>query len=265
MQNGFSNGVQKGFSKDRKGKSKKGKGKSKGFNSGPTAAQRPYKPMPPSQRPCLKCGRRDHETKDCPDKERPAASSHFVQHLTFGAWCLGNRTAPDDAGADEESFNLEKIEAGKALLDCGATDTIGSVEAVEAIIDRAQRMFGNDEECVSVDTQDRPVYKFGDAKKQKVLSKVTVRVKPGGEKSGNLQVHAHEAKGVPVLLSSKSLASLGAIVNFATGQAVMQNLNSQKVVQMERSDTGHLWFDLFDEMPTVSNDPYDLIDLGRRD
>ena len=76
---------------------------------------------------------------------------------------------------------------------------------------------------MSVDTKDRPTYKFGDAKKQQVQSKVTVRVRPGGE----------------------------------------QNLNGQKVVQMERSDTGHLWFNLFDEMPTVSNDPYDLIDRGR--
>ena len=128
-----------------------------------------------------------------------------------------------------------------------------------------RQLYGDDEECVSVDTTDRPTYKFGDANKQPVLSQVAVHVKPGGEKSGNLQVHAHEAKGVPGLLSTKSLASLGAIVNFTTGQAVMQNLNSQKVVQLERSDNGtdHLWFNLFDEMPTVSNDPYDLIDLGR--
>ena len=70
------------------------------------------------------------------------------------------------------------------------------------------------------------------------------------------------AKNVPVLLSAKSLASFGAIVNFATGQAVMQNLNNRKVVQMERSDTGHLWFSIFDEMPIVSDDPYDLIDHG---
>ena len=48
-------------------------------------------------------------------------------------------------------------------------------------------------------------------------------------------MHTHEAKDVPMLLSAKSLASLGAIVNFATGQAVMQNLDSKKVVQMERS------------------------------
>ena len=67
---------------------------------------------------------------------------------------------------------------------------------------------------------------------------------------------------MPVLLLVKSLAPLGAIVNFATGQAVMQNLDSKKVVQMERSDAGHLWFSLFDEMPTVSEDPYDLIDHG---
>ena len=163
---------------------------------------------------------------------------------------------------DAEALNLEKIAAGKALLDCGASDSLGGVEAIEAAIDRSHKMYGEDEECVSVDTTDRPTYKFGNANKQQVLSKVTVRVKPGGEKPGDLNVHAHDAKGVPILLSAKALRSLGAIVNFATGQAVMQQLNARKVVQLERSDIDHLWFSLFEEMPTVSTDPYDLIDGG---
>ena len=139
--------------------------------------------MPPSRRPCLKCGRRDHETKDCPDEERPAAHNNFVQHLTFGAWCLGTRTAPDVAVTDGETFNLEKIEAGKVLLDCGASDTIGSVEAIEAIIDRAQQMYGDDEERADGDTRDRPTYDPGDAKEQPVLSKVAVRAKQGSKKT----------------------------------------------------------------------------------
>ena len=139
--------------------------------------------MPPSRRPCLKCGRRDHDTKDCPDKDRAASANHFLQHMQFGATCLGNQNAKKGGDVDAEALNLEKIVAGKALLDCGASDSLGGVEAIEAAIDRSHKMYGEDEECVSVDTTDRPTYKFGNANKQHVLSKVTVRVKPGGDKN----------------------------------------------------------------------------------
>ena len=46
------------------------------------------------------------------------------------------------------------------VIDCGATDTVGSVEAIEAIIDKSQEAFGNDDDLVSVDVNDRPIFKF---------------------------------------------------------------------------------------------------------
>ena len=62
---------------------------------------------------------------------------------------------------------------GRVLLDCGATDTVGSVEAIEGIIDKSLEAFGTDHDWVSVSTNDRSVYKFGDAKRKQALSKVT--------------------------------------------------------------------------------------------
>ena len=47
------------------------------------------------------------------------------------------------------------------LLDCGATDTVGSVEAIETDIDKSHGAFGTDHDRVSVNSNDRPVYKFG--------------------------------------------------------------------------------------------------------
>ena len=57
---------------------------------------------------------------------------------------------------------------------------------------------------MSVDTNDRPVYKLDDVKRKQALSKVRVKVQPGGHVA-HLHVHAQEKEGAPVLLSAKSL------------------------------------------------------------
>ena len=50
------------------------------------------------------------------------------------------------------------------------------MKAIEAIIDKSQEAFGVDHSWVSVDTNDRPVYKFGDAKRKQPLFNVTLKV-----------------------------------------------------------------------------------------
>ena len=154
-----------------------------------------------------------------------------------------------------------RLARGRALLDCGATDTVGSVEAIEAILDISQEAFGPDHDRVSVDTDDRPVYMFGDARRKQALSKVKVKVQPGRHVA-HLHVHAQETEKVLVLLSAKSLSALAAVINFETGQAVLRNLEPATVVQLERSPTGHLWMDLFEQMPVISSKKQKLV--GRR-
>ena len=58
-----------------------------------------------------------------------------------------------------------------------------------------------------------------------------------------------------VLLSAKSLTALGAVINFETGHAIFRNLDPGMVVQLERTPAGHLWTDLFEQMPVVSGNP----------
>ena len=106
--------------------------------------------------------------------------------MNVTAWCLGS---------DEMNSNSVTAEVylaqGKVLLDCGAADTVGSVEAIEAVIDKSQEAFGADHDWVSVDTNDRSVYNFGDAKRKQALFKVRVKVQPGGHVA-HLHVHAKE-------------------------------------------------------------------------
>ena len=111
--------------------------------------------------------------------------------------------------------------------------------------------------CLLVDTNDQPVYKIGDAKRKKALSKVRVKVQPGGHVV-HLHVHAQETEGVLVLLSAKSLLALGTMINFETGHAIFRNLEPGTVVQLQRSPTGHLWMDLLEQMSVASNSPLSL-------
>ena len=180
----------------------KGKGKGHGKNrdsrgrvigqssktSTSQAGMRLHKPTPPSARPCLKCGSRDHEAGKCPKNQEHR--SYMAQALNFTAWCLGS---DETNSTSVEAFSCENLARGRVLIDCGATDTVGSVEAIEAIIDKSQEAFGNDHDWVSVDVNDRPIYK------------------------------------------------------------------PETVVQLDQSPTGHLWMDLFEQMPVVSESPLSLL------
>ena len=150
-----------------------------------------------------------------------------------------------------EAFGYENRERGKVLLDCGATDTVGSVEA---IIDKSLEAFEADPDWMSVDTKVWLVYKFGDDKRKHTMSKIRVKVQPGGH-AAHLHVYAQETEGVPVMLSAKSLSTRRAASNFETGQAVFRNPEPETVVQLERSLAGHMWMDLFEQMPVVSDNP----------
>ena len=65
-----------------------------------------------------------------------------------------------------------------------------------------------------------------------------------GGKTGEFQVHALEKNNVPILLSISTLRALGAVIDFDTGQAIFKKVDSDRVIQLERSSSGHLMLDL---------------------
>ena len=162
----------------RQGKNRNSRGRASGLSSNIPKSQagtRPHNPISTSARPCLKCGSRDHESGKFPKNQEHRS---FLAHaMNFTAWCLGSDDMHSTAA---EAFGCENLARGRVLLDRGATDLVGSVEATEAIIDKSQEAFGADHDWVSVDTNDRPVYKFGDAERKQAVSKVRAKVQPGG-------------------------------------------------------------------------------------
>ena len=53
--------------------------------------------------------------------------SYMAHALNFTAWCMGS---DETQNGTAEAFGCKNQDRGKVLLDCRATDTVGSVEAI---------------------------------------------------------------------------------------------------------------------------------------
>ena len=98
------------------------------------------------------------------------------------------------------------------------------------------------------------MHKYGDGKRKQALSKVRVKVQPGGQHVPNLKVHARETGRVPVLLSATSLTTLGAVIIFETARTIFRKFEPKTVVQLELNPTGHWWMDLLEQMRVIIHD-----------
>ena len=136
------------------------------------------------------------------------------------------------------------IEAGKGVIDCGATESLGGVDALEALM---LLLIKRGLMPPEVDVKDRPFFSFGDGERKQVLSRVRFLLK-ALMKDGSLDIYALEAQGVPILISVKALKALGAIIDFTSGKAHFSRLHPTLVVQLEEAEGGHLLFDLANDL-----------------
>ena len=202
------------------GKNRSSRGRAPGQWSNASMSQsgtRPHRPMPPSTGPCLKCGSPDHESGKCPKNQEH--KSYMAHAMNFTAWCLGSDEMNGNS-VTAEVFSCENLARGRKLLDCGATGTVGSLEAIEATIDKSHKKHS-----------------------EQIIIGWIPNVQPGGYVA-HLHAHAQETEGVPVLLSARVMRSF-----------VIWNLEPW----YERSPTGRLWMDLFELMPVVSDNPLSLL------
>ena len=97
-----------------------------------------------------------------------------------------------------------------AVIDTGATETVGSMDALQTIMDTRSILFGD--EYVNIDPKIHKTFRFGNAQTQKSDSLVYLPQKVHGE-STHLGVYALDVPSVPVLLGIRTLRRLGAILN----------------------------------------------------
>eukprot|EP00439_Symbiodinium_sp_Y106_P045404 s1180_g5.t1 len=185
---------------------------------------------------CLRCGGR-HWARQCPQKQetpRPTGSAHFVFVMEEAFQSDGGQSAVEGA-----------LATGKAIIDGGATASVGSIQAMEKIRELAWKRNGT--EAVEVLQSAAPSFKFGNNGKVDCASNTSVQVPMDG-RVGSMQVAVHEIQGQPVLMSIQSLRSLGAVIDFDQDQMILKKVNPTKVIDLERAPSGHQLFPMVDDV-----------------
>ena len=187
---------------------------------------------------CLRCGG-DHKTANCPkqDRQQDAKTATEVHAAPFV--CFTETTSdPEMAMASGTMISTrEAVAQGKAVIDGGATKTLGSVAALEQVMALNQAKHGI-HGLHQVDPSERPVFGFGNSSRDQCLSTAQMKIM-ADQRPGSLKIHTLDKGDGPILFSIESLRSLGAIVDFSEDLIVFRKLNDRKLIPLERSSTGH--------------------------
>ena len=193
---------------------------------------------------CLRCNG-NHKVADCPKpapSQTAAVSSeeHAAPFMCFtDGQDLGGASMDDESGyvINRPPTTKEVVEQGKAVLDGGATRTLASVAALEKIMEINQLQKGHPG-VSEVDLEDRPTFGFGNSSRNQCVSTAALKVSANG-REGLLRVHALDQGEGPLLFSIHTLRALGAVIDFSEDLVVFRTLSDRKVIQLERSTTGH--------------------------
>eukprot|EP00435_Cladocopium_sp_Y103_P006967 s510_g2.t1 len=196
---------------------------------------------------CFKCGG-PHKIAQCPDRHAPTkASANVVEENAAPFVCFheGDHCLAITDEAHRKSTS-EAIAAGLAVVDGGATKTLASVHALEAIQEGNLQKYQHDR-VIHVDPNNRPSFGFGNSSRDTCCSTTTLQV-TADSKPGHLTIHALDRGTGPVLLSVETLRTLGAIVDFQEDLICFRNLDKSRIIQAERSSAGHQLIPISDDM-----------------
>ncbi|CAL1156524.1 unnamed protein product [Cladocopium goreaui] len=185
------------------------------------------------------CFAQDQITKDHEIVEPYVPDDHEVNYLDagFSDACPEAFFDVADTSSIGPISTQMAVEQGKAVVDGGATKTLGSVVALEKIIALNKYKHGTSR-LADLDLENKPTFGFGNSSKNQCVSTASLEVQADG-KPGQVQVHALDAGAGPVLFSIESLRALGAIIDFSEDMVVFRKINPSKIIKMERSATGH--------------------------
>eukprot|EP00439_Symbiodinium_sp_Y106_P065407 s2228_g10.t1 len=131
----------------------------------------------------------------------------------------------------------EAVSRGYAVVDGGATQTIGSVAALEAVLQQNRQKHGSSG-LQGLSSEEPPTFSFGNSTENKCLSTAQIRVRANGN-PGELRVHTLEGGEAPILLSIQTLRALKAVIDFEADVAVFRALDPRRLVHFERGSSGH--------------------------
>ena len=200
---------------------------------------------------CFRCGG-PHRVRDCPDRQAPVSSSAQVAEEVAPFVCFTENQSEAfqamscDDGPGAPMTTAEAVAAGYGIVDGGATRTIGSTHALEAIAMENYRKH-QDGGILEVDCKNTPKFGFGNSSVDTCVSTAKMKIM-ADSKPGVLQVHALDRGQGPVLLSISTLRALKAVIDFESDLIVFRALDDKKAIQALRSQAGHQLLPLTDDL-----------------
>ena len=126
---------------------------------------------------------------------------------------------------------------GYARVDSGATETVGFLEAVEAVMTARKKGYG-------LETV-RPNVSFAlENGQQKSAVSYVELPQAVNHREVYLGVFTLDVRSVPILLSIKTLKRLGAVIDFEHRRICFRRVDSQMYIPLTESRSGHLLLDL---------------------
>ena len=248
-------GQSRGFYPVQKGK--KGKGKGKGFyrpqgKGAPTSTSsstlspkasvmRSEEVMSVSGKGCFICGDTSHGFRQCP-KRTSQASPQAFHRGKGGANYMVENLNPSSLVFMAMPLQVQINTAGFGVLDLGATETVGSLEAVEKVLELRELHPGEPDE-VRLVTGANKMFRFGNGEVKMSESYLLLPQQVGSVKV-LLGIYTLMAEKVPILIGMKTLTKLGAIIDVTGGWLVLSQVDANVKIPLQKSAAGHLLVDL---------------------
>lgn len=161
---------------------------------------------------CFKCGG-NHKIANCPDRMSPGKpEAHHAQQEEAPFICyLQDPVAEEGAMSAAEMSTADATRLGYGVIDGGATKTLASVAALEALVNQNLNKH-QDGRVLQVDTTNQPLFGFGNSTKDKCLSTTTMGI-TADQKAGQLTVHTLDKGDGPILVSIATLRALKAVID----------------------------------------------------
>lgn len=202
---------------------------------------------------CLRCGKA-HRTTDCPDRQGQVGGRTKGDQAHTAAEAAPFVCFSEEAAVTDDAMTSfgpgkstqEAMRQGYGVIDGGATKTLGSIEAIQTILDLNEKKHGCSR-LAEVDTNNRPTFGFGNSSQDTCVSTASLEVS-AGNRPGTLQVHALDKGNGPVLISVQTLRRLKAVIDFDSDTMVLRALDPTKLIQLERSASGHQLLPLTDDL-----------------
>ena len=230
------------------------------------------KPFSKGSGTCLICGRYGHGYMQCPDRFAGGKGKSFGKsgkgkskkgkgggkpkgyYFDHYGYYLDLDIHLNILAAQWDAFAAEGRPITRTVLDTGATENAVGLNALQQLIQGGQFSY-------TVDTSDRPVFRFGNGHKDRAVSRVDL----SNTALGTVSFYALDgmACATPPLLGAKTLRQKQAVLSYSNGMFVFNSEDSKGyAVRMLPLTSGHLTVDLAEEpLPLEPQPDQDVFSL----